>query len=111
MRFQFWSQICRPTQFNVDVDTAAGGELGVLVMATDHPPRNKQGHLGEPTLWADEPTDDALSLLEETAGDEPALWDDEPSDDVHALLEENARLRGLLVQLSDLIRRNLVHAR
>jgi hypothetical protein len=27
------------------------------------------------------------------------------------LLEENARLRGLLVQLSDLIRRNVVHAR
>ena len=29
----------------------------------------------------------------------------------HSLLEENARLRELLVQLSDLIRRNVVHAR
>jgi len=82
-------------------------------MGIDHPPRNKQGRLGEPSLRADEPTDDALSLLEENAlrGDEPALWGDEHTDDVHSLLEENARLRGLLVQLSDLIRRNVVHPR
>jgi hypothetical protein len=79
-------------------------------MGTDHPPRSKQGRLGEPSLWADEPGDDALSLLEENAlrEDEPALWGDEHTDDVHSLLEENARLRGLLVQLSDLIRRNVV---
>jgi hypothetical protein len=79
----------------------------------ENPPRNKQGRLGERSLWADEPTDDALSLLEENAlrGDEPALWGDEHTDDVHSLLEENARLRGLLVQLSDLIRRNVVRAR
>ena len=38
--------------------------------------------------------------------------DDEYTDnDVVSLLEENARLRGLLVQLSELIRRNVVHAR
>jgi hypothetical protein len=82
-------------------------------MGIDHPPRNKQSRLGEPSLWADEPTDDDLSLLEENAlrGDEPALWGDEHTDDVHSLLEENARLRGLLVQLSDLIRRNVVHPR
>jgi hypothetical protein len=82
-------------------------------MGIDHPPRNKQSRLGEPSLWADEPADDDLSLLEENAlrGDEPALWGDEHTDDVHSLLEENARLRGLLVQLSDLIRRNVVHAR
>jgi hypothetical protein len=82
-------------------------------MGLDHPPHNKQGRLGEPSLWADEPTDDALSLLEENAlrGDEPELWGDEHTDDVHSLLEENARLRGLLAQLSDLIRRNVVHPR
>jgi hypothetical protein len=34
-------------------------------MGTDHPPLNKQGRLGEPSLWADEPADDALSLIEE----------------------------------------------
>jgi hypothetical protein len=81
-------------------------------MGTAYPPRDKQGHPGEPSLWADEPTDDALSLLVENAlrGDEPALWGDEHTDDVHSLLEENARLRGLLVQISDLIRRNVVHA-
>jgi len=80
---------------------------GVLVMGIEHLLRNKQRRLAEPALWADEPTDDALSLLKE----EPALWGDEHADDVHSLLEENARLRALLVQLSDLIRRNVVHAR
>jgi hypothetical protein len=82
-------------------------------MGIDHPLRNKQRRLGEPSLWADEPADDDLSLLEENAirGDEPALWGDEHTDDVYLLLEENARLRGLLDQLSDLIRRNVVHPR
>jgi hypothetical protein len=82
-------------------------------MGMNHPPRNKQGHFGGPSVRADEPADDGLSLLEENAlrGDEPALWGDEHADDVHSLLEENARLRGLLVQLSDLIRRNVLHAR
>ena len=82
-------------------------------MGLNHSPRNKQGRLGEPSLWVDETTEGAVSLLEENAlrGDEPALWGDEHSDDVHSLLEENARLRGLLVQLSDLIRRNVVHSR
>ncbi len=80
-------------------------------MGIDHPSLSKRGHVGEPTLWADEPTDDALALLEEDAlrEDEPVLWDDEHADGVHSLLEENARLRGLLVQLSDLINRNIVH--
>ena len=47
-------------------------------MGTDHPPLNKQGRLGEPSLWADEPADDALSLIEENAlrEDKPALWGD-----------------------------------
>ena len=51
--------------------------------------------------------------LEENAlrGDEQALWGDEHPDDVHSLHEENARLRGLLVQLSDLIRRNVLDPR
>jgi hypothetical protein len=78
-----------------------------------HLPGNMRGRLSEPSPWADEPADDVFALLEENAlrEDEPALWDDEHSDDVCSLLEENARLRGLLVQLSDLIRRNVVHSR
>jgi hypothetical protein len=78
----------------------------------NHPPRNKQSFPDGPSLWAEEPTDDALSLLEENAlrEDESVLWDDEHTDSVHSLLEENARLRGLLVQLSDLIPRNIVQA-
>jgi hypothetical protein len=78
----------------------------------NQPPRNKQGRPGEPTLWADEPTDHALPLLEDVLReDEPSLWVDEHTDDVHSLREENARLRGLLVQLSDIICRNVLHAR
>ena len=78
----------------------------------NHPPQNKQGRSGEPSLWAGEPTDDAVSLLEDALrGDEPAPRGDEHADDVHSLLEENARLRGFLVQLSDLIRRNVTDVR
>ena len=78
----------------------------------NQPPRYKQGRPGEPTLWADEPTDDTLPLLEDVLReDEPPLWVDEHTDDVQSLLEENARLRGLLVQLSDLIRRNVLDPR
>jgi hypothetical protein len=82
-------------------------------MGIDHPQRNKQGRLGEPSLWGDEHSDDAFSLLGENAlrEDEPALWGDEPTDDVQSLLEENARLRRLLVQLSDLIRSNILQPR
>jgi hypothetical protein len=78
----------------------------------NHPQRNKQGHPGGPSLWVDESADDALPLLEDALReDESALRGDKHTDDVHLLLEENARLRGLLVQLSDLIRRNVIHAR
>jgi hypothetical protein len=82
-------------------------------MGTGHLPRNKQRRLAEASLGVDENTDCAVSLLEENAlrGDEPSLWGDEHSDDMHSLLEENARLRRLLVQVSDLIRRNVVHSR
>jgi hypothetical protein len=77
-----------------------------------NPPRNKQGRPGEPSLWANKTADDALPPLEDALReDEPSLGVDEHTDDVHSLLEENARLRGLSVQLSDLIRRNVVHAR
>ena len=79
-------------------------------MRIDHPTHTKRR--SEPSLWADESTDDALSLLGN------ALQGDGPTDCVtnvptklNALLEENARLRELLVQLSDLIRRNGIHPR
>ena len=79
-------------------------------MGTEHPQRNQQGHLGEQSLRADETADRARLVLEENAleGDEPSLWGYEHTEDVHSLLEENARLRGLLVQVSDLIRRNVL---
>ncbi len=68
----------------------------------NHPPRNKAG----------EPADDALLLLEDALReDEPSLSVAEDAHDVHSLLEENARLRGLLIQLSDLIRGNVAPAK
>jgi hypothetical protein len=77
-------------------------------MGIEHLPRNKQRRPVEPSLRVVENTDCAVSLPEEN--DAPSLWGDEHSYDMHSLLEENARLRRLLVQLSDLIRRNVVHA-
>ena len=80
-------------------------------MGTDHPPRDKQTRLGKPSLWVVEPTDDSLSLFGNALReDEPSL-SGEHTGDVHSLLEERARLRGLVAQLSDLIRKNLIHAR
>jgi len=104
MRSNFWTQICLPTQFSSGDGLGARSAIciGVLVMGTEHLPRNKQGRLAEPSLGVDENTDGAVSLLEEEnalRGDEPSLWGDEHSDDMHSLLEENARLRRLLVQL------------
>jgi len=81
-------------------------------MRIDHPPHNKRGRRAEPSFWVDEPTDDALSLLEDALrGDEPVRCGDEHTDEAHSLLEENARLRELVAQLSDLIRRNAAHPR
>ena len=81
-------------------------------MGTDHSPRDKQAHLDKPSLWVDEPADDSLSLLGNALrGDEFSLWDVEHTKEVCSLLEENARLRGLLVQVSNLIRKNVIHAR
>ena len=82
-------------------------------MGTKDPQFKKQGDLGAPSLWRDEPADDPLSLLPENAlrEGEPLSWGDEPTDDIQSLLEENARLRALVAQLSDLIRKNVVHPR
>ena len=81
-------------------------------METDHLPRDKQAYLAKPSLWVAEPGDDSLSLVENALReDEPSLRDDEHTEDVHSLREENARLRGLVVQLSNLICKNVVHAR
>jgi hypothetical protein len=81
-------------------------------MGTDHPTRDKQAHLDKPSLWVDEPADDSLSLLENALREhEPSLWDGEHTEGVCSRLEDNAALRGLLVQPSDLIHANVVHAR
>jgi hypothetical protein len=87
-------------------------KIGVSIMRVDHPQLNKRDRRAEPSFWVEEPTDDALSLLENALrGDEPALRRDERRDEAHMLIEENDRLRELLSQLSDLIRKNGVHQR
>ena len=73
-------------------------------MQTDHPKHHKRPH-GEPSLWADVPVDDALSLLEHALReDRPSRSEDPPRDDVALLREENARLRRLLADLLEPIR-------
>jgi hypothetical protein len=77
----------------------------------DHPQQHKRRR-SEPSLWVDEPADDALSLLENALReDEPARCGDEHNDDVHSLREENARLRGLVIKLSELVLRNVNNPR
>jgi hypothetical protein len=73
-------------------------------MGTEHLLRTKQRRLAEPSLWANDNADVAVSKLEENAR---SLWGDEHSDDVHSLLEENALLRRILVKL-DLVLKKVV---
>ena len=81
-------------------------------MGTDHPPRDKQVHLNKPSLWADEPADNSLALLENALRkDEPSLRDGEHTEEVCSLLGKNAGLRAPLVQLSDHIHTNVVPTR
>jgi hypothetical protein len=79
--------------------------MGVSIMQIENPQYRKRRRRSEPSLWVDEPADDALSLLENALReDEPVLCGNEHNDQVNWLLEENARLRKLLAQLSDLNR-------
>ena len=78
--------------------------IGVLVMGTEHLPRNKQRRPAEPSLRVVENTDCA-SLPEEN--DTPSLGGDEYSYDMHSLLEENALLRRILVKM-DLVLKKVV---
>ena len=76
-------------------------------MGTDRPPRD-QAYPAKPPLWVAEPADDSLSLPENALrGDEPSLWDGEHTEGVNSLIGENAQLRGLVVQLSNLILKNV----
>jgi hypothetical protein len=81
-------------------------------MQTDFPKHHKRRRR-EPSLWADEPVDDAFALLENALReDQPARHGEERHDghyskiylEVYSLREENARLRQLLAQLSGSIR-------
>jgi hypothetical protein len=81
--------------------------LGISMGAVFPPQDNLDDSAGR----ADQPTDHVLSLLEgdEWVGDDDSsLWDDdEHTDDSLSLLEENARLRGLVVTLSNLLIKNV----
>ncbi len=80
-------------------------------MGTDHPRRDKQAYLATSSLWISEPADCLSPLENALQADEPSLWDGAHTKDVNSLIDENARLRGLVVQLSTIILKNVVHAR
>ena len=80
-------------------------------MGTDHPRRDKQAYLATSSLWISEPADCLSPLENALQADEPSLWDGAHTKDVNSLIDENARLRGLVVQLSNLILKNVIHAR
>ena len=82
-------------------------------MGTEHLPRQKNGRFGEPSLWRNELSDEMHTPLDESTvrGDESSFGDDEHSGDLHSLLEENARLRRLVVKLSDLVLKNVVRSK
>jgi hypothetical protein len=84
--------------------------IGGFAMGIGYPPNNKQDRHDESHFGGDEFSEDVLSsaLKEDTGfdGEEPSTGSDDIS--VLSLLEENARLRGLVVQLSDLVLRNVV---
>ena len=77
--------------------------IGVLVMGTEHLPRDKQRRHAEPSLWVKENTDCAVSIPEENDALSPR--GDEHSDDMQSLLEENALLRKDLVKLDLVLKR------
>ena len=80
-------------------------------MQTDHPQQNKRRR-SDPSLWPDEPADDAPALLEGSIReDKPARCGGEHDDEIDSLREENARLRGLVIKLSELVLRNVTHPR
>jgi hypothetical protein len=68
-------------------------------MGIAYPPDRKQEILDE--------QESPQECLNESLLGEEEYTDDEHSDDVLSLLEENARLRGLVVKLTDLILKNV----
>jgi hypothetical protein len=76
-----------------------------------YPSHDKQAGLDESSLRGEEYMDGVLPMLEEdtrTQGCEAAFPDDEDTGDILSLLEENARLRGLVVKLSNIIQKSIV---
>jgi hypothetical protein len=71
-------------------------ELGGLAMGSAYPPDRKQEFLDKPECRDESP----LASEEE-------YTDEEYSDGVLSLLEENARLRGLVIKLTDIILKNV----
>jgi hypothetical protein len=87
-----------------------------------------------PTFVLNSPPTQSIVSLRKTIGDVPCIWgvamgtnppngthdrrdesrpraDENSEDDIVSLLEENARLRGLVVKLSDLVLRSVVERR
>lgn len=76
-----------------------------------HPPRRQRACPDQDPHSGDDYMDDILPLLEENGrhgADRPRA---EKADGVLALLEENARLRGLVVNLSTIIIKSIAEQR
>ncbi len=71
-------------------------------MGTAYPAQDQHDCRGESRLRSDE-----YSEQNPLRGDDSPMRDDEHGDEVLSLLEENARLRGLVVKLSNIILRNV----
>ena len=80
-------------------------------MGADHPLLDRQAHLATSSLRFAVPADCHSPLENALQADETSLWDSAHTKDVNSLIDENARLRGLVVQLSNLIQKNVIHAR
>jgi hypothetical protein len=71
--------------------------MGGLAMATEYPSDDKQDCFEE----------GLQKCLNEPSPHDEDRFDEEHADDMLSLLEENARLRGLVVRLTDMILKNV----
>lgn len=83
-------------------------------MRTIYPPRDKQFAFDQSPSGDETYLDDFLPMFEQddrARDGKAAFRGDEPTDDVLSLLEENARLRGLVTKLSNMVQRNVSERR
>ena len=76
-------------------------------MEIAYPPRNERVIRDEPPHRGDDYMDDILPLLEENERPGADKSDVVNTNDISSLLRENAQLRGLVVRLSNIMRKSV----